>query len=94
MDPQVVIDLSRQALATVLMLAAPVLVVGIVVGIVIGILQAMTQIHDQTVMFVTRLVAAVIVIGICLPWFVEHYSGFSRDLIQQIPETIFEGTPR
>ena len=88
MDPQVVIDLSRQALATVLMLAAPVLVVGIVIGIVIGILQAMTQIHDQTVMFVIRLVAAVVVISICLPWMIEHYSSFSRELIQSVPQNI------
>lgn len=92
MDPQIAIEIARQSVYLVLLLAAPVLIVGVVVGIVVGVLQAMTQIHDQTVMFVTKLVAAVIVIGICMPWFVEHYSGFSRDLIQQIPETIFEGS--
>lgn len=92
MDPQIAIEIARQSVFLVLLLAAPVLIVGVVVGIVVGVLQAMTQIHDQTVMFVTKLVAAVIVIGICMPWFVEHYSGFSQDLIQQIPETIFEGS--
>ena len=94
MDPQVAIEIARQSVFLVLLLAAPILIVGVVVGIVIGALQAMTQIHDQTVMFVTKLVAAVIVIGVCMPWFVEHYTGFSRDLIQQIPETIFESPPR
>jgi len=90
MDPQFAIDIARQCVQMVLLLAAPVLLVGVAVGIVVGVLQAMTQIHDQSVMFVTKLVAAVVVISICMPWFMEHYTEFSRDLIQQIPETIFE----
>jgi len=94
MDPQIAIDVARQSVHLVLLLAAPVLLVGVVVGIVVGALQAMTQIQDQTVMFVTRLVAAIVVISICMPWFLEHYTGFSRDLIQQIPNTIFETTSR
>jgi len=90
MDPQIAIEIARQSVYLVLLLAAPVLIVGVAVGIVVGVLQAVTQIHDQTLMFVTKLVAAVVVIGICAPWFVEHYSSFSRDLIQQIPETLFD----
>lgn len=94
MDPQIAIDVARQSVHLVLLLAAPVLLVGVAVGIVVGVLQAMTQIQDQTVMFVTKLVAAVVVISICMPWFLEHYTGFSRDLIQQIPNTIFESQSR
>lgn len=94
MDPQIAIDVARQAMSTVLMLSAPILIVGIVVGIFIGILQAMTQIHDQTVMFVVRLVTAVVVISICLPWMIEHYSSFSREMIQGVPSTVFAGTTR
>jgi flagellar biosynthetic protein FliQ len=94
MDPQVAIEVARQSVHLVLLLAAPVLIVGVVVGIVVGVLQAMTQIHDQTVLFVAKLVAAVVVISICMPWFAEHYTGFSRDLIQQIPNTIFDNASR
>ncbi len=90
MDPQIAIEIARQSVFLVLLLAAPVLVVGVIVGIVVGVLQAVTQIQDQTVMFVTKLVAAVVIISICAPWFVEHYSEFSRDLIQQIPSTVFD----
>ncbi len=93
MDPQFAIDIARQSVHTVLLLSAPVLGVALLVGLIVGLLQAMTQIHDQTVLFVARLVAAVIVISICLPWFMEHYTGFSRELIQQIPETVFKSTP-
>lgn len=92
MDPQIVIEVARQGVHLILFLAAPVLIVAVVVGIVVGALQAMTQIHDQTVMFVAKLVAAVVVISICMPWFIEHYTGYSRDLIEQIPETVFHGS--
>lgn len=94
MDPQIAIEVARQSVHLVMLLAAPILLVGLAVGIVVGVLQAMTQIHDQTVMFVTKLVAAVVVISICMPWFVEHYTGFSRDLIQQIPNTVFDSAQR
>ena len=94
MDPQVAIEVARQSVHMVLLLSAPVLIVGVIVGVLVGALQAMTQIHDQTILFAVKLAAAVIVISICLPWFVEHYSGFSRDLIQQIPENIFQGASR
>lgn len=94
MDPQVAIDVARQSVHLILLLGAPVLIVAAAVGVVVGVMQAMTQIHDQTVMFVAKLVAAAVVIGICMPWFVEHYVGFSRDLIQQIPNTVFESGPR
>ncbi len=94
MDPQIAIEVARQSVHLMMLLAAPILLVGLAVGIVVGVLQAMTQIHDQTVMFVTKLVAAVVVISICMPWFVEHYTGFSRDLIQQIPNTVFDSAQR
>ncbi|MGI9517753.1 MAG: flagellar biosynthetic protein FliQ [Pirellulaceae bacterium] len=94
MDPQIAIDIARQSVHAVLWLSAPVLAVALLVGLIVGIMQAMTQVHDQTVLFVAKLVATVIVISICLPWFIEHYTGFSRDLIEQIPETVFDQTPR
>jgi flagellar biosynthetic protein FliQ len=89
MDPQVVVDIGRETVQTVLLLGAPVLVVAAVVGIVVGLLQAVTQIHDPTVLFVARLLAVVVVLGFCLPWLVEHYTQYSREAWQQIPETIF-----
>lgn len=93
MDPQVAIDVARHSIHTVLLLCAPVLIVGVIVGVVVGVVQAMTQIQDQTVMFVAKLVATVLVLSICMPWLLEHYVGYSRDLIQQIPTNIVESRP-
>lgn len=91
MDPQIAIDTGRQAVHTVLLLGAPVLIVAAAVGIVIGILQAVTQIHDPAILFVSRLVAVVVVLSICLPWLVEQYTGYSREVIRQIPENVVAG---
>ena len=57
MDAQQAIDLGREALWVSLLVGAPVLVAGMVVGLVICLLQAVTQIQEQTVAFVPKLVA-------------------------------------
>jgi flagellar biosynthetic protein FliQ len=93
MDPQLAIDIARQSSHIILLLAAPVLVATFAVGVAVGVLQAMTQIHDPTVMFVVKLAVAVAVISVSLPWMMEHYASFSRELIEQIPQTMFPGTP-
>ncbi len=90
MDPQILIDISRQSAQVVLLLSAPVLIVALVIGLVVGTLQAMTQIQDQTTLFVTKLVAAVVVISLCLPWLLRQMTEYSRNVIEEIPRTISE----
>lgn len=68
MDAEAAIDLCRQSLLAALMLAAPILLVGMAVGLAVGLLQALTQIQDQTVAFVPKLVAMSAVTIACLPW--------------------------
>lgn len=92
MDPQTTIDIGRQAVQAVLVFSAPVLIVAAVVGIIVGVLQALTQVQDQTILFVAKLIATVAVITLCIPWFLEHMTDYSRDLIQQIPATISENS--
>ena len=58
-NPQDAIDLGREALVMATLIAAPVLVAGMVVGLIVGLLQALTQIQEQTVAFVPKLLAMV-----------------------------------
>lgn len=88
MDPQIAVDIGRHAVHTVLVLAAPVLVVAALVGVLTGLLQAVTQINDQTILFVARMIAVVVVLSVCMPWLVEHYTSYSREIFQQIPHII------
>ncbi len=52
-----VLDVGRDALWLTIQLCAPVLVVGLIVGVTIGLFQALTQIHDQTLVFVPKIIA-------------------------------------
>ena len=88
MDPQYAIDISRDALQVVLMLSAPVLIVGLVIGVLVGVVQAITQVQDQTVMFVIKLVATVFVVILTLPWMIEQLNDYSRQVIQDIPNQL------
>jgi flagellar biosynthesis protein FliQ len=85
MDPRDVIDLGRQAIWTALLVGAPVLLTGMVVGLAIGLLQALTQIQEQTVAFVPKIVAMALVISLLLPWLLSRMLEYSGDLISGIP---------
>ncbi len=91
MDPQDAIDLGRHALLTALLIGAPVLIVGVVVGLTIGLVQALTQIQDQTIAFVPKIVAMVVTVALCLPWLVERMVEYSEELIVNIPRIVMGG---
>lgn len=88
MEPQEAIDLGRQAVNTMLMIGAPVLLAGLGVGLVVGLLQAITQIQEQTVSFVPKLVVMVLVLSLTLPWLINHMVQYSHDVIANIPQTL------
>jgi flagellar biosynthetic protein FliQ len=88
MDPDVAVDLAREALVVATLVAAPALVSGMIVGLVIGLLQALTQIQEQTVAFVPKLLVTVLALGLSLPWILTRLIEYSQDLISHIPDTI------
>ena len=85
MDPQEAIDLGREALLTTLMVSSPVLIAGVSVGLLIGLLQAVTQIQEQTIAFVPKIIAMVLALSFALPWLVVRMVEYSTDLITRIP---------
>ena len=80
MDAQTAIDLCRSALLSALILGAPMLLIAMAVGLAIGLLQALTQVQDQTVSFVPKLLAMAVVMIACLPWLMMHLVEFTRDV--------------
>ena len=91
MVPHDAIDLGREAILPALLIGAPILLVGTAVGLVIGLLQALTQIQDQTVSFVPKILAMVVALGVCLPWIVYRMIEYSEQLIQSTPQSILGG---
>ena len=78
------IDLVRQALLLGLLLAGPILLVGLLVGLIVGLLQAATQVTEQTLAFVPKLAAMALVAALLLPWMVSRLIDFaSRMFIWQ-----------
>lgn len=85
MDPQSAIELSREAIWIGLLISTPVLVTGMVVGLLIGLFQTLTQIQEQTVAFVPKIVAMIVVLTFTLPWLIAQMLQYSNDLISGIP---------
>ncbi len=88
MNPDVAVDMGREAVNMALMIGAPVVVAGLIVGFVVGLLQAVTQVQEQAVSFVPKLVVMVLVLSLALPWLVSEMVQYSRDLITNIPNTL------
>ncbi len=74
------VELGRDALWITLKLSLPLLLVGLVVGVVVSVLQAATQLQEQTLSFIPKIVAVVAVLFFALPWFVSQIVEYAEDL--------------
>ena len=88
MTPQDVVDLGRNAIIITLLLSAPALLTGMIVGLLIGLLQALTQIQEQTVAFVPKLLATFLVAALALPWMLSKMTDYVTALFNDIPRTL------
>ena len=85
MTSDVLTDAARQAVMIGLEIVGPLLLVILGVGLVVGTLQAATQIQDQSVGFVVRLLAVVVSLVVLLPWMLDRLVVYSADLFERIP---------
>lgn len=70
-------DVVRETLVMMLLLSAPVLLAGLVIGLIISILQAVTQVQEQTLSFVPKILAMGVVAVLATPWIARLLSEFS-----------------
>jgi flagellar biosynthetic protein FliQ len=88
MEAYEAVDIGRQAILMSLQISAPVLVVGMAVGLIVGLAQALTQIQEQTVTFVPKLVLMILALSLSLPWLLSRMIQYTQDLISNIPQTL------
>jgi flagellar biosynthetic protein FliQ len=88
MDSQQVFTLGQQGLYIMLMVSAPILLVVLVVGLLVSIFQAATQIHEATLSFVPKVLAAVAVLAIVGPWMVTTLVEYLQRTLQSIPSVV------
>jgi flagellar biosynthesis protein FliQ len=85
MSQDKVVSLIVDMMAVTMKVALPMLLVALVVGLLISILQAVTQIQEQTLSFIPKIIGLVAVIAIAGPWMLSTIVDWTTDLWQQIP---------
>jgi flagellar biosynthesis protein FliQ len=88
MENDFVIEITNQAIKVTMLLAAPMLIGALVIGILVSIFQAVTQINEQTLSFIPKIVIIVGVMIIASPWMIETLTSFTRDIIISIPDVV------
>jgi len=82
MTPEMAINICRKAIQTILLAAAPMLIVGMVIGLLVSIFQAATQINEQTLTFVPKIVAVFVTLVIFGPWLIKLLIFFTTGLFE------------
>lgn len=88
MPPEVVIEVFRNALYTIILLVAATIVPGLIVGLIIAIFQAATSINEQTLSFLPRLLVTLATLIFLANWIFSTLIGFANELYLSIPELI------
>lgn len=84
MDTSTVTDMMRDAVGITLKLGGPMLILSMLVGVVIAVLQAVTQIHEQTISFVLKLIVVVLVLLLGGGWMLETLQDYTREIFALI----------
>jgi flagellar biosynthesis protein FliQ len=79
-----VLDVGRDAIWLTIQLSAPVLIVGLLVGVGIGLLQALTQIQEQTLVYVPKILAVFVALLVFLPMMGALLGGFMHQIAARI----------
>lgn len=88
MENEFAVEVVNQAIKVTLMLAAPMLIGALVVGVLVSIFQAVTQINEQTLSFIPKILVIVAALIIFSPWMMETMVSYTQDLFTSIPELI------
>ncbi len=88
MSPEFVVGFGRQAIELCLMMALPMLGVGLTVGVVVSIIQAATQIQEMTLTFIPKILSMFVALLLALPWIMERMISFTKSVFINIPTYI------
>ena len=79
-----VLDVGRDAIMTLIIVSAPVMLVGLVVGVAISLLQALTQIQEMTIAFVPKILAIFVTLLLALPFMADSMHGHMMRISSRI----------
>jgi flagellar biosynthetic protein FliQ len=84
MTPEFVIDIARKAIQTTLMLSAPMLLSGMIIGLLVSIFQAATQINEQTLTFIPKIVVVFLSLLFFGPWIMQTMISFTLGIFESM----------
>jgi flagellar biosynthetic protein FliQ len=88
MTSQDAVDIGTEALIVAAKLSGPFLLVVLAIGLIVGILQSVTQIQEQTLAFVPKLIGAALVIAISGTWMLDQIVTFGQSLMERAPQLL------
>lgn len=83
-------DITHQAVKVALMISSPMLIGALVMGILVSLFQAVTQINEQTLSFIPKILVIVAALVVFAPWMSDTMTTFTKDLFLNIPKIIAE----
>jgi flagellar biosynthetic protein FliQ len=88
MNQDTVVSLATQAMTLALKIAGPVLLVGLVIGLVVSLFQAVTQIQEQSLQFIPKVVGIAVLIMLLGPWMLDQLISYIQTLYLSIPQLV------
>lgn len=88
MTPEIVMEVGRQALLVIVMLAAPVLLTALAIGLAIGMIQAATQIQEMTLSFIPKLLGMFAALLVAGAWMLDLIVDFTLRIYESVPALI------
>ena len=88
MNQDTVVSIVTHAMEVGLKVSLPILLVGLIVGLVISVFQAVTQIQEQSLSFIPKIVGVAVVIVVAGPWMLGQLLGYTEQLYRSIPSLV------
>ena len=88
MNQDVVVNLAMSAMELALKIGMPLMLVGLAIGLLVSVFQAVTQIQEQTLSFIPKIVGTAVVIVVAGPWMLGQLLGYTTDLYESIPRLV------
>lgn len=88
MTPETVTTMMAEAIKITLIVAAPMLMMGLLIGLTISVFSAVTQIQEMTLTFVPKIVVVFLALLVALPWIIEKLTTYTTNLFASIPTLI------
>ena len=88
MDQDTVVSLASQAMSLALKVAGPLLLVGLVLGLLVSVFQAVTQIQEQSLTLIPKIVGVAVVVVVLGPWMLGQLVSYTTNLYTSIPSLV------